>query len=287
MPHKVSFKGIQAITRYNIAKSLTKLQLTEKEYKQLLNLAESFIGKATIDELKKKGIANSIINSIREKPKQTKRIKKGKGKRKHDDDDETRKSKILQNVHPSRIVQKEFPETASIPAAKQIEPLNTQPKPKPRSWLNRLFSHRPAEREEKRTPRMRSYTSWLDPYVTGRHLPTAKEIPSTQHFTRNESEIDSQRHKTNEHRNLLTEGLKDISKRRWKNQEKLMDENEAIRRKALDNEEELFRERIYNKRGQPPEPPERIEPARTETDIQRRRREIAERMAKARNDSNN
>ena len=175
MPPKVSFKGIQAITRYNIAKSLRKLQLTEKEYNQLLSLAESFIEKATIDELKKKGIANSIIKSILEKPKQKKSIKKGKGKRKHDDnDDENRKSKILANVHPSKIVQKEFPETESIPAAKQIEPLNTQPKPKPRSWWNRLWRQRPAEKEQNRTPHMRSYTGWLDPYVTGRYLPTAK-----------------------------------------------------------------------------------------------------------------
>ena len=56
-----------------------------------------------------------------------------------------------------------------------------------------MFSS-PAERESNEEPQLHPYNTWFDPYITGRVLPTARELPRTNHYSRDDADIDRQRH---------------------------------------------------------------------------------------------
>ena len=56
MSRQVTSKGLKAIIRHNVVKELKRLNLSETEYNEILQLAEESINKATHDDLKKKGI---------------------------------------------------------------------------------------------------------------------------------------------------------------------------------------------------------------------------------------
>jgi hypothetical protein len=269
MPQKVSLKGLQAIIRYNVKKSLAKINLSKTEYNQLLKIADEFISNASIEDLTKKGIVGLIINKNTD---QTKRVQKGKGKRKRETDEDENRRKLFQNVDPTKIVQTTIPLTESTNADALQEPTETQSKPKQRSWFSRMLRTRPVERDAKKEPQMRPYTSWFDPYVTGRTLPSSKEAPRTNHYTTNETETDLQRHKVVAHRNVLNEMNKDIIKRRNKQESTLTADNEKIRRKAIADEESIAREGKYrlsrfhnNTESAPP---------KWESNASRRRREV-------------
>ena len=62
---QVSLKGLLAITKHNVIKELNKLNLTKKEYHELLELIEKHINDATHEDLKKKGIVKEIIGGMK------------------------------------------------------------------------------------------------------------------------------------------------------------------------------------------------------------------------------
>ena len=62
---QVSLKGLRAITKHNVIKELNKLNLTKKEYQELLELIEKHINDATHEDLKKKGIVKEIIGGMK------------------------------------------------------------------------------------------------------------------------------------------------------------------------------------------------------------------------------
>ena len=62
---QVSLKGLRAITKHNVIKELNKLNLTKKEYHELLELIEKHINDATHEDLKKKGIVKEIIGGMK------------------------------------------------------------------------------------------------------------------------------------------------------------------------------------------------------------------------------
>ena len=61
MTRQVSLSALQAITKHNIMKTLEKLNLTKKEYNDILTMAMDIINASTIDEIKQKGIVKQII----------------------------------------------------------------------------------------------------------------------------------------------------------------------------------------------------------------------------------
>lgn len=269
MTRKTNVNGMKAIIKHNVMKQLSKMQLSKKEYSKFLKLANNFIDSASIDDLKQKGITKFIITEISPKPTMI-----GEGKRKRDEDEGKRK--LFQNVDPRNIQQLTVDKETSKSVEPLEEPTQTQPKPKPRSWLNRLFFRRPEEKISKPAPKFK--TSWFEPYVTGRPLPSSTELPRTQHHSRADAEISAERHRTNEHRNTLNEITKDISRRQQKQETMFMHENEERRRKALEHEALLSLEGKLKLGPGRMAPKQTTEPNQNPlSDIARRRQEIAQR----------
>ena len=61
MTRKAPLKSLQALTKHNLTKSLNKLQLTKKDYNELLKFSEEYNNHATIDVLRQKGIINVTL----------------------------------------------------------------------------------------------------------------------------------------------------------------------------------------------------------------------------------
>ena len=237
-----NINGLKAIIKYNVMKALAKQNLSKQDYGNIIRIVEEYILNAKLEDLKQKGIVKKIINLPLTK------IIKGEGKRKREEEnDDENKRKLFQSIDPSKIKQLTLPETSSTVADVLKEPnTKTQNMPKQRSLFNRLFLKRPQELEKNKEPHLRPHNSWFDPYITGRVLPTARE--RRNHYTRDDADIDRQRHQILQHRILLNELPKDISRRRDKQELQIMSENEEIRRKAVEDESLLLLEAYHRNR---------------------------------------
>ena len=71
MPRKATLKGLQSIIRHNIKQFLDKQKLTKKEYNEVIKLAEEYLGNASHEDLKQKGIVQKIINGGMKRPSES------------------------------------------------------------------------------------------------------------------------------------------------------------------------------------------------------------------------
>ena len=71
-------------------------------------------------------------------------------------------------------------------------------------------------------------------------MPSSTDRPRTQHYSRSVPEQDTQRHKMLAHRNTLSEVEKDVGRRRNRQEQEFMKEDEQIRRNAIENEGDIL-----------------------------------------------
>ena len=238
MPRQININGLRALIKHNVIKSLAKEKLTKKQYIATLKKIEIFIDSASIVDLKQKGIVKNIINIAL--GSKTNNIIKGEGKRKRDQEEEEARRKLFENVNPEKIQQLTLPEASSTAPDALTEPDRTQPHPKERSWISKLIWKDLPHKESKENPKLTPYKSWIDTPYVGSELPSSTDRPRTQHYSRSVPEQDTQRHKMLAHRNTLSEVEKDVGRRRNRQEQEFMKEDEQIRRNAIENEGDIL-----------------------------------------------
>ena len=185
MTRQVSLSALQAITKHNIMKTLEKLNLTKKEYNDILTMAMDIINASTIDEIKQKGIVKQIIYGGM--PKRGREDGNDKEDDDKEDDEEENEKNGKENVINKKV--------HGFRAEKIIEPKGKQ-QPDDRKTIRKRLTTQVEELPRYQKPERKNYYLFTKTTPDKRELITGQQInPNMQRPQQTDDDIQHELYK--------------------------------------------------------------------------------------------